>query len=102
MTTLDEALRALEKDCREYARVSAKAHMPGTEKDFREIADRIAALLSSRQEVAPVAWMEPVTFNTFSAADFAEVLRRWPDDYDDWFPVYREPTGQTSDARGGE
>lgn len=101
-----EALRALEKKYRDISRHTRRVPAMLGLTPLRchtafakQMADDLSALLSARQEVAPVAYMEPVTFNASSAADFAEALRKWPDDYDDWFPVYRESPAQTSEAR---
>lgn len=105
MTSRDEALRALEKKWRKAGDVLETTEYPADADLLRQCADELAALLTTRQEVAPVA---PLGF----------VLRDkdggdwWPetfcigepedDETDDaeWTPVYTS-TGQTSDARDG-
>lgn len=53
----DDAIRALEKEVRLEAEAMSMAHKFGAERQLRGIADRIASILSDRQEVAPVAWL---------------------------------------------
>lgn len=107
MTSLDEALRALEKKWRDESnrRQESAGEMENDEPQdaawnsgiaagLDECADELAALLSSRQEVAPVAYCDPADPRNSHA--FA-----WPGtDREERHatPLYTS-TGQTSDAR---
>ena len=51
MAALGESLRALEKKCREFADDAGAGPC-----NWRWFANRLAEILSDRQEVAPVAW----------------------------------------------
>lgn len=106
MTSLDEAIRALEKKWRvesdrrtalavdmEYGAPDDAGWNHGIAAGMDECADELAALLTTRQEVAPVA-------------DAVEVLRqKLANDEDGWralcVVMAALPTAHTSEARDG-
>lgn len=112
MTSREEALRALEKKIGDKADAyihtskscktkSDKAYHEVKAAAYREVAEDLRSILATASEQAPVAWLEPDTFVGRSPESFEVVKRKWPGDYEEWFPVYRSPA-HTSEARDAD